>query len=240
MAKSITDIFRVKADRGGLYKNHNAWIIDIFCYDELERPTPFALAVILLERIKDHFCSNLDTNEEFLKPFKVAHQPKGNVESGFQQAVEILRPLVERVFERFPEASLNFMISGITTNDPSKGRLATLVLLLGRLMESVRMTKPQSRIKCIFCGNDFMKTEGFTDKRSDETVDINSLLGNFSRMALKQGNSIEGQNQTLTSIMGRMLVLRWSANDLKWERLKLKGEVSSKAIVLVSNALTVC
>jgi hypothetical protein len=36
----MKDALRLKADHGRIYEDLDAWNIDIFCYDELERPTP--------------------------------------------------------------------------------------------------------------------------------------------------------------------------------------------------------
>jgi hypothetical protein len=66
-------------------------------------------------------------------------------------------------------------------------------------MEVVRIAGPDSRMKCILCGNDFVKSKKSIDERGEETIGVDDLLANFSRMALEQGNRIKSQSQTLTS-----------------------------------------
>ncbi|KAF3395634.1 hypothetical protein DPV78_008434 [Talaromyces pinophilus] len=238
MSKSLKDAFRLKAERGEIYRNSDAWIIDIFCYDELERPTLFDLAVILLKCLKDRFCSKLATGES-PEPFKVVHRsPKGSIPPGFQKTIDILRPLVEQIFTRFPKVSLIFIISGITTDDPGKGRLATLVASLGRIIDIVRITRPQSRIKCIFCGNGFLST-----KPGDRKIDRESLLGGVSLLVADQASRIDGHGHSLTAILDRMLILRWLKQEVRWEKININVHggsdgVNSQALVLASNTLT--
>lgn len=115
-AKNLEFAFRWKTNERGAYENETVWIVDIFSYDDLTRPTPFALAVTLLDCITDRFYTELVAKEMTPKPLRVSRYSNEEVEPGFQKTIEILLSLVLQIFEQFPDVSLNFIISGITTD----------------------------------------------------------------------------------------------------------------------------
>lgn len=234
-ARKLKDAFRWKEDPKRTPKEDtNAWIFDIFCYDDLKRLTPFALAVTLLDRITDLFYAKLDKKGMVHGQFTVSHYGKEKVESGFHKATEILLPLVLEIFRRFPDVSLNFIISGVSTEYPEPQKLATLVLMLGRLMKLVGDASPKSRMKMVFCGNGFLKP--FAKNRVKEIKKEDTLLFRLKELAEKQGEA-EIQDRIVKSITDRMLILRWSEKEVKWLRPGFKGEITSNALVLVGRAL---
>lgn len=108
------------------------------------------------------------------KPLRVSHYSNEEVEPGFQKTIEILLSLVLQVFEQFPDVSLNFIISGITTDYPEPQKLATLVLMLGR-----------PDLKVIFCGNGFLKP--FEKKGVEKMKKEDPLLIQVQKLVQSKG-----------------------------------------------------
>lgn len=226
IAKRLHDTLKWKTNKEGFYKDHNEWVIDVFCYDDFELLTPFALTVILLKRITDYFHKKHASDR--LETFQVSHSSNENVEPGFQKAADILSSLVIQILRKFPKVSLRLIISGITNNYPRPQRLATFVLMLGRLMERVRREiKSGSRIKCIFCGTNFW--EPFERRYIDENgierqTSINPLLTATLDFAGVQ-SQIKGQDLVMQAVINHMLALRW--HDKRWRRKKLSANMTS-------------
>lgn len=233
-AKNLELACRWKTNEWGTYEDKTAWIVDIFCYDDLTRPTPFALAVTLLDRVMDRFYNELVTKKITPKPLRVSHYSSEEVEPGFQKAIEILLSLVLQIFEQFPDVSLNFIISGITTDYPEPQKLATLVLMLGRLMNKVRVAGRESRLKVIFCGNGFLRP--FEKKGAHMMKKEDPLLIQVQRLMREQGK-VEIQDRIVKAITDRMLILKWSEKHGKWFNLEIKTDIISNALVPFSGAL---
>ena len=225
-AKTLHDTLKWKTDKEGVHKDRNKWVIDVFCYDDFKFLTPFALAIILLKRITDYFHSKVCASDQ-TKIFKVSHSLNENVEPGFQKAADILLPLVIRILNEFPKVSLRLIISGITKDYPQPQRLASFVLLLGRLMELVRKKiKSGSRIKCIFCGTNFwnpFERRYVDEKGIARQASINPLLIVALVWAGVQ-SQIKGQDLMMQAMINRMLVLRW--HDKGWRRTRLSADIT--------------